>query len=65
MDVARDILAVLTPKQRERYIKAKSLGMSTYDIATEEGCEQKTVWESIASAEKRLQKELKKRGYSN
>ena len=49
--------------QKRRYYKAKALGMSTYDIAKEEGCEQNSVWESITAAEKRLQKELKKRGY--
>lgn len=65
MEAAHDLLELLTIKQRDRYIKAKYLGMSTYDIAAEEGCEQKTVWESIASAEKRLEKELKKRGYRN
>jgi DNA-directed RNA polymerase specialized sigma24 family protein len=65
MSVALDILKVLTPKQRERYIKSKAYGMSTYDIAAEEGCDQKTVWESICAAEKRLEKERIKRGYRN
>ena len=58
-----ELLDTLTPVQKRRYYKAKALGMSTYDIAKEEGCEQKSVWESITAAEKRLQKELKKRGY--
>ena len=61
--VMNELLDTLTPVQKRRYYKAKALGMSTYDIAKEEGCEQKSVWESIAAAEKRLQKELKKRGY--
>jgi hypothetical protein len=65
MSAALDILKVLTPKQRERYIKSKAYGMSTYDIAAEEGCDQKTVWESICAAEKRLEKERIKRGYRN
>ena len=61
--VMNELLDTLTPVQKRRYYKAKALGMSTYDIAKEEGCEQKSVWESISAAEKRLQKELKKRGY--
>ena len=61
--VMNELLDTLTPVQKRRYYKAKALGMSTYDIAKEEGCEQKSVWESITAAEKRLQKELKKRGY--
>ena len=61
--VMNELLDALTPVQKRRYYKAKALGMSTYDIAKEEGCEQKSVWESISAAEKRLQKELKKRGY--
>ena len=65
MDAALDILSVLTPKQRERYIKSKAYGMSVRDIAAEEGSDWTSVWESICASEKRLEKERIKRGYRN
>ena len=63
MEVALDILDVLTPKQRSRYIQSKVYGKSVRDIAAEEGSDWTSVWESINAAEKRIEKELKKRGY--
>ena len=63
MDVALGILDVLTPKQRSRYIQSKVYGKSVRDIAAEEGSDWTSVWESINAAEKRIEKELKKRGY--
>ena len=64
MDVALGILDVLTPKQRSRYIQSKVYGKSVRDIAAEEGSDWTSVWESINAAEKRIEKELKKRGYN-
>ena len=63
MDVALGILDVLTPKQRSRYIQSKVYGKSVRDIAAKEGSDWTSVWESINAAEKRIEKELKKRGY--
>lgn len=63
MDVATSILDVLTPLQKSRYIKSKMYGMSTYAIGTEEGCDHKAVERSIKSAQKKIDKELAKRGY--
>ena len=63
MDVALGILDVLTPKQRSRYIQSKVYGKSVRDITAEEGSDWTSVWESINAAEKRIEKELKKRGY--
>ena len=63
MDVALGILDVLTPKQRSRYIQSKVYGKSVRDIAAEEGSDWTSVWESINAAEKRIEKELTKRGY--
>ena len=64
MDVALGILDVLTPKQRSRYIQSKVYGKSVRDIAAEEVSDWTSVWESINAAEKRIEKELKKRGYN-
>ena len=64
MNVALDILDVLTPKQRSRHIQSKVYGKSVRDIAAEEGSDWTSVWESINAAEKRIEKELKKRGYN-
>lgn len=46
----------LTPIQKRRFYKAKVLGMSTYQIAQEEGVSNVSVFESIVAAEKKLQK---------
>ena len=64
MKEALGILDVLTPKQRSRYIQSKAYGKSVRDIAAEEGSDWTSVWESINAAEKRIEKELKKRGYN-
>ena len=64
MKEALGILDVLTPKQRSRYIQSKVYGKSVRDIAAEEGSDWTSVWESINAAEKRIEKELKKRGYN-
>ena len=61
--VINEILGLLTEKQRGRYYKAKALNMSSRTIANEEGCDQSSVLESISGAEKKIQKELNKRGY--
>lgn len=64
MEVALGILEVLTPKQQSRYIQSKVYGKSVRDIAAVEGSDWTSVWECINSAEKRIKKELKKRGYN-
>ena len=58
-----EIFSMLTPIQRERYWKYHVEGMSTHDIAASEGSNQKSVWESISSAEQKVKKLRKKRGY--
>ena len=50
----------LTPIQKRRFYKAKVLGMSTYQIAKEEGVSNVSVFESIIATEKKLQKALNK-----
>lgn len=64
MEVALDILDVLTHKQRSRYIQSKVYRKSVRDIAAEEESDWTSVWECINAAEKRIKKELKKRGYN-
>ena len=63
MDIASEIMQVLTPLQRSRYIKSKMYGKSTYAIAAEEDCDHKAVLKSLQSAQKKIDKELAKRGY--
>ena len=63
MDVAMDILEILTPTQRSRYLKHKMYGMTTRAIAAEEGCSHKQVEKSIAQAQEKIAKEWEKRGY--
>ena len=63
MDVAMDILEILTPTQRSRYLKHKMFGMTTRAIAAEEGCSHKQVEKSIAQAQEKIDKECEKRGY--
>lgn len=50
----------LTPIQKRRFYKAKVLGMSTYQIAKEEGVSNVSVFESIIATEKKLRKALNK-----
>lgn len=63
MDIASEIMQVLTPLQRSRYIKSKMYGKSTYAIAAEADCDHKAVLKSLQSAQKKIDKELAKRGY--
>lgn len=50
----------LTHIQKRRFYKAKVLGMSTYQIAKEEGVSNVSVFESIVATEKKLRKSRKK-----
>ena len=63
MDAALDILEILTPTQRSRYLKHQMYGMTTRAIAAEEGCSHKQVEKSIAQAQEKIDKECEKRGY--
>ena len=63
MDVAMDILEILTPTQRSRYLKHKMYGMTTRAIAADEGCSHKQVEKSIAQVQEKMDKECEKRGY--
>jgi DNA-directed RNA polymerase specialized sigma24 family protein len=55
---AREVLAILTPTQRKRYVLSKAYGMTTREIAEKEGCEQRAVVKSLQQAEKKLKKAL-------
>ena len=59
-DAAIKTYEQLTPIQKRRFYKAKVLGMSTYEIAKEEGVSNVSVFESIVAAEKKLRKTRKK-----
>ena len=48
--------ACLTEKQKSRYLRHYRDGLSTWDIAKEEGSNQKSVLESIQSANKKIEK---------
>ena len=61
--VMYELLDLLMPTQKSRYIKSKVLGKSSRDIAEEEGCSHTAVLLSLEATEKRLNKKLKKRGY--
>ena len=50
----------LTEVQRRRYIQHKVDGLSTWEIAKLEGSNQKTVYESLQAAEKKIKKILAK-----
>ena len=58
-----DILNVLTPTQRSRYIKRTVYGKSVREIAAEEGCYINAVEKSLMQAEKKIAKEREKRGF--
>ena len=60
-----ELLDTLTSVQRRRYYKSVGLGISSRDIAVEEGCSHTAILDSIESAKKKLKKECKKRGYLN
>lgn len=63
MDVANELLTILTPTQRSRYIKAKKYGKTTREIAADEGCAHQQITKSIAQAQAKINKERAKRGY--
>ena len=47
----------------KKVVKSKMYGKSTYAIAAEEDCDHKAVLKSLQSAQKKIDKELAKRGY--
>ena len=53
-----EVLALLTPTQRKRYVLSKAYGMTTREIAEKEGCEQRAVVKSLQQVEKKLKKAL-------
>ena len=63
MKEALEILDVLTPVQKERYLQVKMYGKTIREIALEEGCYINAIEKSLAQAEKKIAKELEKRGY--
>ena len=63
MKEALDILNVLTPTQRSRYIKHIAYGKTVREIAAEEGCYINAVEKSLMQAEKKIAKEREKRGF--
>jgi DNA-directed RNA polymerase specialized sigma24 family protein len=56
--IAAQALDKLTDVQRRRYIKHHVDGLSTWDIAEQEGSNQKSVYESLKAAEKKIEKFL-------
>ncbi len=60
--IGKEVFSKLTPTQQQRYYKSMVDGKSTYDIAHEEDVSNVSVFESLESAEKRIDKELTKRG---
>ena len=52
--VAKQALGVLTKTQRRRYIQHHVNGLSTWEIAELENTNQKSVYESIKAAEKKI-----------
>ena len=57
-ELGKKALDKLTEVQRRRYVMYHAKGLSTYEIAESEGKNQKTVYESLQSAEKKIQKFL-------
>jgi len=57
--IAKSALDRLTETQRRRYLLYKVKGLSTWEIAELEGKDQKSVYESLKSAEKKIEKFLK------
>ena len=53
------ILEKLTDVQRRRYLMYRAYGMSTREIAAQEGVKQRSVMDSIEWAEKKIKKVLK------
>lgn len=58
MEDAMKALSCLTETQRKRYLLHFCDGLSTWDIAKIEGTNQKSVFESITSAQKKINKFL-------
>ncbi len=56
--LAHRALQSLTPTQRRRYIQHIRDGLSTWEIAAMEGTNQKSVYESIQAAKKKIKKVL-------
>lgn len=63
MKEALGILDVLTPAQKHRYLQVKMYGKTIREVALEEGCYVNAIEKSLAQAEKKIAKELEKRGY--
>ena len=63
MKEALEILDVLTPVQKERYLQVKMYGKTIREVALEEGCYINAIEKSLAQAEKKIAKEREKRGY--
>ena len=58
-ELAKKILSKLTDVQQRRYIQNVVRGLSTWEIAEAEGTNQKSVYESIQAANKKIKKFLK------
>ena len=63
MKEALEILDVLTPAQKHRYLQVKMYGKTIREVALEEGCYVNAIEKSLAQAEKKIAKEREKRGY--
>lgn len=63
MKEALEILDVLTPTQKSRYLQVKLYGKTVREVANEEGCGFQRVAKSIAQAQEKIDKEREKRGY--
>ena len=63
IEAALDILKVLTPTQKNRYLQVKLHGKTVREVADEEGCGFQRVAKSIAQAQEKIDKERTKRGY--
>lgn len=57
-ELANRALGALTEVQRRRYIQHTVKGLSSWQIAEHEGTNQKSVYESIQAAEKKIKKVL-------
>ena len=64
MKEALEILDVLTPTQKNRYLQDKYYGKTIREVADEEGCGFQRVAKSIAQAQEKIDKERAKRGYT-
>ena len=64
MKEALEILDILTPTQKTRYLQVKYYGKTIREVADEEGCGFQRVAKSIAQAQEKIDKERAKRGYT-